>query len=563
MDLPRVPNARSTGGDDAAAAGGEAFPSLTPNQWRRLWDRGVAADTEAGAILFAAGDAQYDLIAIDSGEVEIIRQATPDTPAVVVARHGAGRFLGELNMLTGQSVYLTARVAAPARVSRISPDRFRALMAEDAELSDLILRAFMARREALRDGEGARSLELLGSHHSAATLAVRNWAARQELPHTWIDIDTDAGQSLAGLLEVTATDLPVAVTPTAALRNVTPGVLAAHLGLAFVAVPGRTYDLVVLGAGPAGLAAAVYGASEGLDTLLLDSVAVGGQAAASARIENYLGFPSGLSGADLTSRATVQAQKFGARINSPCEAVELCARDGQLGVALSDGTRIGTRSVIVATGARYRNLGIPRWDEFEGTSIFYAATELEARACQGADVVVVGGANSAGQASLFLASRGSRVRLVVRAAELEAGMSSYLAERVVADPRIEVLTETEVLELHGTDGLQQATLTRHRDDRRETVRCEGLFCFIGAQPATSWLRGVALDGHGFVVTGSDLDESQTAAFEVLGRSPLPFETSLPGVFAAGDVRHGSMKRVAAAVGEGASAVSSVHQAIGT
>ena len=546
----------------ATAAAEEAFPVLTEPQWRRLWERGDTAEVAVGDVLFAAGEREYDLIVIGSAEVEIVRHATVDAPEAVVARHGPGRFLGELNMLTGQTVYLTARVARPGAISRIQPDRFRRLMAEDPELSDLILRAFMARRQGLRDGEGARSLEVLGPANSAPTLTIRNWAARQELPHMWIDVDTPAGRHAATSLGVEVVDLPVAITPTATIRKATPGMLAAHLGLAFEASPGRTYDLVVVGGGPAGLAAAVYGASEGLDTVLVDSVAVGGQAAASARIENYLGFPSGLSGADLTARASVQAQKFGARLTSPCEAVQLCVRGGELGVALSDGARIDTRSVIVATGARYRNLGLPRWGEFEGNGIFYAATELEARTCDGGEVVVVGGANSAGQAAIFLASRRTRVRLVIRGAELTAGMSAYLAERVTADPRIEVHTDTQVIELGGKDRLETATLATGRQGSVRQVTCDGLFCFIGAQPATGWLNDITLDPAGFVLTGHDLDHDTTAAFEVLQRPPLPFETSLPGVFAAGDVRHGSMKRVAAAVGEGASAVRSVHQAIG-
>ena len=539
-----------------------AFPVLSGAQWDRLWALAIPEDVEVGEVLFRAGDRSYDLVVIESGEVEIVREATGVAPEVVVARHGAGRFLGELNMLTGQAVYLTARVAAAGRVGRVSPERFRKMMGEDPELSDLVLRAFMARRRVLREGEGALSLEILGERVSAPTLALRNWAARQELAHIWVDVDTEPGRAQVAAAGLGVDDLPAVVTPTAVLRHATPGELASHLGLAYDAPPGRVFDLVVVGGGPAGLAAAVYGASEGLDTVLLDGVAVGGQAAASSRIENYLGFPSGLSGGELTGLALVQAQKFGARITSPCEARALCARDGQLGVELVDGTRIGAHAVIVATGARYRTLELDRWADFEGAGIYYAATELEARACEDSPVVVVGGANSAGQAALFLAARGSAVRLVVRSAELTSGMSAYLAERIVADDRISVHASTEVVALHGGATLERVTLADRGTGERRAVDCEGVFCFIGAQPATGWLADIALDPDGFVRTGHDLGPDELGAFALLGRQPLPFESSMPGVFAAGDVRHGSMKRVAAAVGEGASAVRSVHQAIG-
>jgi thioredoxin reductase (NADPH) len=540
----------------------DAYPALTASQLGRLRALAEAVDMSAGDRLYAAGDVEYDFMLIESGDVEIIREANADSPAQVVARHGGGRFLGELNMLTGQAVYLTARVASAGQVRRIPPDRFRRLMAEDPELSDLILRAFMARREFLRTGEGARSVEVVGSRTSSAALAVRNWAARQQLPHTWIDVDTPEGEMVLASLGAGVEELPVVLTPTAVLRRATPGVLAEHLGLAFRVIPGRVYDLVVIGAGPAGLAAAVYGASEGLDTMLVEAVAVGGQAAASSRIENYLGFPSGLAGAELTSRALVQAQKFGARIASPCEALSLNVGDGHLAVVLPDGTEVVARAAIVASGARYRTLGLDRWSDFEGAGIYYAATELEARACGGSDVAVVGGANSAGQAALFLAGRDSRVHLVVRGVDLFAGMSRYLADRILADERITVHTGTEVVGLDGATSLEEITLAERAGGTTTKMACEGLFCFIGAVPSTAWLNGVALDEDGFVLTGQDLPEDRLDGYELLGRRPLPFETNVPGIFAAGDVRWGSMKRVAAAVGEGASAVRSVHQAIG-
>jgi thioredoxin reductase (NADPH) len=547
--------------DDRPAGEREAFPDLTEAQLGSLRARSTAEDVVVGDVLFHAGDREYDFILIDSGAVEIVRLKTPDAPEEVVAVHPAGRFLGELNMLTGQRAYLTGRVSEGGRIYRMPPDGFRRVMAEDAELSDVILRAFLARRQFLRTGEGARSVEILGTPLSTAAHTLRNWAARQQLPHMWIDIDSPQGQALAATLKVSAADLPVVVTPTDVLRQATAGIVAEHLGLSFQVIAGRVYDVVVVGAGPGGLAAAVYGASEGLDTMLLDAVAVGGQAAASSRIENYLGFPFGLTGADLTGRADLQAQKFGAHVSTPCTVTQLSTEDGHLRLTLGDGTRVQTHAVVIATGARYRTLPLDRWETFEGAGIYFAATELEARTCSPEPVTVVGGANSAGQASIYLAERGSPVTLVVRGADLEKDMSRYLIDRVIAHPRIEVLTRSEVTALHG-DASLEAISTATDGGPAERRACRGLFCFIGAQPATDWLAGVDLDPDGFVITDSQLDPERLGeVWQMLGRSPLPFETSIPAVFAVGDVRRGSMKRVAAAVGEGASAIRSVHAAI--
>jgi thioredoxin reductase (NADPH) len=444
---------------------------------------------------------------------------------------------------------------------------FRRLMDEDPELSDLILRALLARRRSLRDGEAARSIEILGSDMSAAALALRTYVARQQLPHTWVEIDTPAGAALARAVDARPTDLPVVITPTAVLRHTTPGQLADQLGLSYQPVAGEVLDLVVIGAGPAGLAAAVYGASEGLGTLLLDSVATGGQAAASSRIENYLGFTSGISGAELTGRAAVQAQKFGARIATPRDVVRLDTTGGHLRIALADESEIAARAVVIATGARYRSLPLRGWAGFEGAGIYYAATELEARACGPNQVAVVGGANSAGQAALYLVGRGSEVSLIVRGDDLAAGMSSYLADRIVAHRSVTVHTSAEVTALRGENHLEAITVqttTPGLESITVEQECRGLFCFIGAAPATDWLDGIAVDDHGFILTDMQLnDGSLGSTWDDLGRRPLPFETSQPRVFATGDVRAGSMKRVAAAVGEGASAIRSVHTALGS
>jgi thioredoxin reductase (NADPH) len=542
----------------------DAFPVLSDGQFARLCAYGTPRDVAVGTWLFRAGEATYDLVLIDSGAIDIVRDATSDAAEAIVASHGAGRFVGELNLLTGQATFLSARMSEAGRVHLVPPEAFRRLMDSDPELSDLILRAFVARRRFLRDGEAARSIEILGSDMSATALALRTYVARQQMPHTWVEIDTPEGAALARAVGADAADLPVVIAPTVVLRNATPGELAERLGLSYRPIDGEVLDLVVVGAGPAGLAAAVYGASEGLKTLLLDAVAAGGQAAASSRIENYLGFTSGISGAELTGRAAVQAQKFGARIASPCRVTRLDTSGDHLRVVLADDTVIAARAVVVATGAAYRSLPLARWADFEGAGIFYAATELEARSCGPNPVAVVGGANSAGQAALYLAGRGSPVTLIVRGDDLAAGMSAYLADRIVAHPNVTVRTSAEVTGLHGGTSLEAITV-RDRSTAADTEHpCRGLFCFIGAVPATDWLDGIAVDDHGFVYTDTQLDDASLGTtWSDLGRRPLPFETSEPRVFATGDVRSGSMKRVAAAVGEGASAVRSVHAALGS
>jgi thioredoxin reductase (NADPH) len=412
---------------------------------------------------------------------------------------------------------------------------------------------------------------------SSDALALRTYVARQQLPHTWTDADTPEGTALLRAVGTEAGDLPVVITTSGVLLHATPGVLAEHLGLSYRApASGQgVVDLIVVGAGPAGLAAAVYGASEGLETLVLEASVAGGQAASSSRIENYLGFTSGITGDELTGAAAVQAEKFGARIVSPCPVETLRPQGDAIGLRLEDGTELAARSVVVATGARYRSLPLERWTDFEGAGIYYAATGIEGRTCAKSHVAVVGGANSAGQAALFLAEHASSVSLLVRGPQLRAGMSAYLADRVLAHPHIDVHTGTEVAALHGTDHLEEITLrsngraagskgTAREDGLHESQPCSGLFCFIGAAPATDWLSGLAVDDSGFLRTDARLheEELQEGPWPDLGRRPLPFETSEPLVFAAGDVRSGSIKRVAAAVGEGAGAVSSVHAAIG-
>ena len=520
---------------------------------------GTERTVEAGEVLYRAGEEDPHFYVVLDGLVEIVRHDDRNDDLVLV-RHGAGRFIGELNLLTGQRPYLTARVGEPGTVLELQPDEFRRLMSTRPEISDLIVRALVARRELLVRTSGGGAIQLIGSRFSPEALALRAFAGRSRVPHSWVDVEEldDPPVYLAGL-GLRPADLPVVITPTALLRRATPGRFADAVGLAYRGVPGSVVDLVVVGTGPAGLAAAVYGASEGLDTLSLDAVSIGGQAGASSRIENYVGFPNGISGGDLAARTAVQALRLGARLNAPCEVTGFRVEHGFHVVVLADGSEIATRAVIVASGARYRRLDLDGLDRFEGAGVYYAATEMESRDCREGAVVVVGGGNSAGQAAIFLSQQGKEVILAVRRDGLEATMSHYLIERIEADPRIDVETRTEVRGLDGGSHLERVVLERGGTGDRRTVACGGLFCFIGAVPATGWLgECVALDRAGFVLTDRSVQDEHLDPLAFAGRDPLPFETSLPGVFAAGDVRHGSMKRVAAAVGEGSSAVRSVH-----
>jgi thioredoxin reductase (NADPH) len=541
-------------------------PRLSNELFARLLAYGTPQETRPGDVLFAPGDEDVDLIVVDRGAAEVVRTETADVPAATVAVVDAGGFVGELNLLTGQNVYLLCRVREGGTVYRVSPDRLRQLMANDVELSDVVFRALIARRELLQRSTASRSVEIVGGARSAAALALRTYAARQRLIHLWFDADTPAGRAMmesSGLIE---DDMPAVVMPGATLKQATPGGLAEKLGLSYHRSSTKPVDVTIVGAGPAGLAAAVYGASEGLDTVLLDAVGTGGQAAASSRIENYIGFPFGLSGNDLTGLAVLQALKFGAQLASPCQAVKLDTdrSGGLLRLHLQGGEVIDSKAIVIATGARYRALPLERWPDFEGAGIYYAATELEARGCTGSPVTVVGGANSAGQAALYLAGRGSEVSLVVRGPDIAAEMSAYLVDRLRAHPRVTVRCRSEITRLDGGDFLEEVSITDRTADSTQAQPCAGLFCFIGAEPAASWLTEIATGDDGFVRTDVQLNaEDLGTAWAALGRRPLPFETNIPGVFAVGDVHSGSMKRVAAATGEGASAIASVHKAIST
>ncbi|MEV4351188.1 FAD-dependent oxidoreductase [Actinoplanes sp. NPDC049596] len=501
-----------------------ATARLDTEQLARAATYGTEQTVTAGTRLAEVGEANCDLV--------LCGTATLSDGSFT---YGPGGFAGELSLLTGQIRNQSVTVVEPGTVRVIDQGSFRRLMAQQTDLGDLFLRAFLARRRLLRLG-AEQNTRIIGDPRSGDSLALRVFLDRQGLPHLWLDEASGEAGSVLQEAGLTHADLPVALTPQGVLRRVTPGDLSEHLGLTYRSIGRGTVDLAIVGAGPAGLAAAVYGASEGLSTLLLDGVATGGQAATSARIENYLGFPFGLSGLDLTTRAAVQALKFGAEIATPCGVKALRPGSDSHTLVLNDGAEVRARAVIVATGAAYRSLPIEEWDDFVGNGIYHAATDLEAQGVAGEPVAVVGGANSAGQASLHLARYASHVTLIVRGPDLSAKMSSYLVERILADPRITVLANTEILAVRGDEHLDALTLT----GRDEPLECRGLFSFIGATAATEWLEGVETDKSGFIVTDA------------------LFATSIPRVFAVGDVRQGSLKRVAAAVGEGSAAVRSVH-----
>jgi thioredoxin reductase (NADPH) len=535
-----------------------AFPVLSTAELSEVASFGEELGVSPGQLLFAAGEASYDLFVVLEGEVEVVRLEGAE-PVVIVA-YGPGGFVGELNLLTGQRRSLSCRVTQRGRVLVIAEPQFRRLMSSRPALAETIFSALLARREVLREGGGAQALRIVGSRYSPEAMRLRSFAEHAHLAHAWLDVeDADDADSLLASLGLVQEDVPAVITPTEVMRRPSTAVFAEHLGLTFQPTPGYIFDLVVVGSGPAGLAAAVYGASEGLRTVSLDSVAIGGQAGTSSRIENYAGFPNGISGEDLTGRAAVQAMRLGAQLNAPCAVTALRTEAGFHVIVLADGSEIPTRAIIVASGARYRRLDVAELARFEDAGVYYAATDLEARVCNGTSVLVIGGGNSAGQAAIYLGENNCGVTLAVRRDGLEQTMSRYLIERIEADPKIELLTGVEVQDLAGEERLERVTLTSIVGGEARTLNCSALFCFIGATPATDWLGDdVALDEHGFVLTDRKLPGAGVAAGP--GGSPaLPFETSVPGVFAAGDVRHGSMKRVAAPVGEGSSAVRSVHE----
>jgi thioredoxin reductase (NADPH) len=530
-----------------------SFPRLTEAQLDSLAPDGARRRTRAGEVLYRAGDVDCGFVVVLDGTVALVEgYGIEGEPPVGV--HGRGRFLGGIGLLTGRPVFLTAVVREPGEVLVVPTERLRERALRDPALGDLILRAYLL-RSALLLGLGA-GFRVVGSGYDPDTRRLREFAARNRLPHRWLDLERDPeAEQLLQRLQVSPADTPLVLWRGQVLRNPSNAELGRQLGLPTLDAPELVSDLLIVGAGPAGLAAAVYGASEGLRTVAVDAVATGGQAERSPRIENYLGFPTGLSGGELADRAVIQAGKFGARLGVPAEAVALDERDGHHVVRFGDGTTVTSRAVVIATGARYRKLDVPGLADFEGVSVHYAATEIEVRMCQGDPVAVVGGGNSAAQAALHLAERSPAVRLLVRD-DPAATMSRYLLDRIGRTPRIEVLRHAEVRELLGEQTLDGLVVEDNRTGERRRIDAAALFVFIGAEPHTGWLAGrVALDRHGFVLTGA----STVDTVDTVDGGRWLLETSRAGVFAVGDVRSGSIKRVAAAVGEGAMAVRLVHE----
>jgi thioredoxin reductase (NADPH) len=533
-----------------------AYPVLDDTQRARLRRYGTIRPVGAGEVLYSPANDSSDLLVVLSGEVVVSNDALG--PSVELARHEPGQFAGELNMLTGQRPFLTARATAEGLVLALTPAQVREVLARETDVADILLRALIARRR--RHVSGATpgaAIEIIGTSHSGPALALRTFLNRNTIAYQWVDVDqADDAAAILGTVGATSADLPVVITPTRVLMNADPVALAAVLGLGRYPGRRRRYDVVIVGAGPTGLAAAVYGASEGLDVAVLDATAPGGQAGSSSRIENYLGFPDGISGAELTTRATIQAQRFGALLASPCRADSLAvADDGSFIVGLTDGASIAGRTVVAASGALVRRLPLANWERLEGAGIYYAATELEAGPPGSSHVFVLGGGNSAGQAALYLARRYARVTIVVNRDSLAATMSQYLIDRVMASDRINATTSTEVVAVDGADHLESVALRNMVTSAVTVTAASGLYVFIGAHPASAWLPvEVARDADGFVLTDVAAPATSSTA-----RTRLPFETALDGTFAAGDIRAGSMKRVAAAVGEGSSVIQSVHQ----
>lgn len=522
---------------------------------------GRARQVERGDVLVEPGEQSLRLFVVTTGQIEITHVSGAGQ---VVANLGPGQFTGEITMLSGRPGLVRIRVSEPGAVIEVDRDPLMALVQTDSELGEILLRAFILRRVELI-ARGISDVVLVGSSHSPGTLRIKEFLTRNGHPYAYIDLDRDGGvQGLLDRFHVGLEDIPILISRGEhVLRNPTNQQIADGLGFNDAIGHDRIRDLVIVGAGPAGLAAAVYGASEGLDVLVVETNAPGGQAGSSSKIENYLGFPMGISGQDLAARAFTQAQKFGAQVMIASGATSLACERRPFVVEVDGGVRVPARAVVIATGAEYRRLPLPDVQRFEGVGIYHGATAVEAQLCGGEEVVVVGGGNAAGQAAMFLAQTSRRVHVLVRGDGLADSMSRYLIRRIDESANVSLHTQTEVTALEGGDHLERVAWRDHRTGRAETHAISHLFLMTGADPNTGWLHAcVALDPHGFIKTGPDLSPDELhAANWPLPRAPYLLETSLPGVFAVGDVRSGNVKRVASAVGEGSIVISLVHQVL--
>jgi thioredoxin reductase (NADPH) len=544
-----------------AARVGQVFPTLTATQIARIAAHGRKRQLQPGEVLQEVGD-HVRFFLVTAGKIDIFSALGPSESLVATLQ--AGQFTGEVNLLSGRRGLTRIRASEPTQVIELEREEFLDLLQTDSELSDIVMRAFILRRVELI-AHGVGDAVLVGSTHSPDTLRIKEFLTRNGHPHAYIDLDRDKDvQHLLDRFHVGIADIPVVICRgQSVLRNPTNQQIADCLGFNEAIDQTHLRDLVVVGAGPAGLAAAVYGASEGLDVLVLESNAPGGQAGSSSKIENYLGFPTGISGQVLAGRAYTQAQKFGAQIMIAKCAKRLGCDRKPYAIEMDDSQRVPARAVIIATGAVYRRLSLDNAARLEGAGIYYGATFVEAQLCREEEVVVVGGGNSAGQAATFLAQSSKCVHMLVRAESLAASMSRYLIRRIEENPAIDLRTCTEIVTVEGTDHLERVRWRDNRTGKIETHDIRHIFVMAGAIPNTQWLDGcVALDAKGFIKTGTDLSPDDLAnAHWPLTRSPYLLETSLPGVFAVGDVRAGNVKRVASAVGEGSIAVASVHQVL--
>lgn len=539
----------------------QIFPKLTPAQISRIAAHGHMRAMQPGEVLIEQGDSAVPFFVVVSGEAEIVRPSGAAETLVTV--HGPGQFTGEVNMFSGRRAMFRMRATKPGELIELDRQHMLALVQTDAELGEILTRAFILRRVELV-AAGVGDVALIGSMHSAGTLRIKEFLMRNGHPYSYIDLERDPDvQKLLDGFHISASEIPVVICRGQfVLRNPTNQQVADCLGFNETVDQTQMRDLVIIGAGPAGLAAAVYGASEGLDVLVLETGSPGGQAGSSSRIENYLGFPTGISGQELAARAYNQAQKFGAQVLIAKGTRLACDRKPYI-VEVENGARIPTRTIMIATGAEYRRPPLENLSRFEGTGVYYGATFVEAQACGGEEVIVVGGGNSAGQAAVFLGEMAKRVHMLIRSAGLVESMSRYLIRRIEQTPTIIMHPHTEIVTLEGGDHLESVRWQNNQTEQIEEHNIRHVFVMTGATPNTHWLDGcVALDAKGFIKTGPDLSpEDLSAARWPLTRSPYLLETSLPGVFAIGDVRGGSIKRVASAVGEGSIAISFVHQVI--
>src|SRR3954454_8751776 len=539
------------------------FPILTPAQIARVAAHGRLRAAQSGEVLVETGHANVPFYVVKSGALEVVRRDGATGAETVIVAHVPGQFTGEVNLISGRRSLFQLRVREPGELLELTREQLTELIQIDSELSEILMRAFILRRvELVTSGLG--DVVLIGSMHSAATLRVKEFLTRNGHPYAYVDLDKDPDvQVLLDRFHVRASEIPVLVCRgQVVLKNPSNQEIAGCLGFNDAIDRTHVRDMIVIGAGPSGLAAAVYGASEGLDVLVLETSAPGGQAGASSRIENYLGFPTGISGGDLAARAYTQAQKFGAQILIAKAASELTCDRKPYTIKIDADTRVPARTVVIASGAEYRRPAIDNLAQFENAGIYFGATFVEAQLCTDEEVVVIGGGNSAGQAAVFLAQTARRVHILVRSGGLAQSMSRYLIRRIEEHPAIELHTQTEVTALDGDAHLEHVTW-RDKTGALETKKIRHVFVMMGAMPNSGWVYGcVALDKKGFIKTGSDLTrEDLDAARWPLGRAPHLLETSLPGVFAVGDVRGGSVKRVASAVGEGSIAVSFVHRVL--